>query len=71
MRHQFLEQWKALIRHILKQAVDRGEIAGAAISDELWDLLPGCLIARPCLPSSWVDRVSLRLKTDSVVPGES
>lgn len=51
MRHQFLEQWNALIQHILKQAVDRGDIAGAAISDELWDLLPGYLIFRYIIAS--------------------
>lgn len=51
MRHQFLEQWKALIQHILRQAVDRGDIAGAAINDELWDLLPGYLIFRSIIPS--------------------
>ena len=63
MQHQFLDQRKALIDHILRQAVDRGEIDAAAISDELWDLLPGYLIFRsivpgrpptptPCKPSS-------------------
>jgi AcrR family transcriptional regulator len=46
MQHQFVDQRKALIRHILQQAVDRGEIEAAAISDELWDLLPGYLIFR-------------------------
>lgn len=51
IRHQFLEQWKALIQHILKQAVDRGDIAGAAIDDELWDLLPGYLMFRSIISS--------------------
>jgi AcrR family transcriptional regulator len=46
MRHQFIDQRKALIRHVLQQAVDRGEIEKAAINDELWDLLPGYLIFR-------------------------
>ncbi|SPM34922.1 TetR family transcriptional regulator, partial [Mycobacterium rhizamassiliense] len=50
LQHQFLEQRKALIQHILQQAIDRGEIAGAAISDELWDLLPGYLIFRSIMP---------------------
>jgi AcrR family transcriptional regulator len=46
MEHQFLDQRKALMRHVLEQAVDRGEITRAAITDELWDLLPGYLIFR-------------------------
>jgi AcrR family transcriptional regulator len=51
MQHQFLEQRKALIHHVLHQAVDRGEIDDAAVSDELWDLLPGYLIFRSIIPS--------------------
>ncbi|HEX5253071.1 MAG TPA: TetR/AcrR family transcriptional regulator [Mycobacterium sp.] len=50
MQHQFLEQRKALIQHIVQQAVDRGEIAKDALSDELWDLLPGYLIFRCIIP---------------------
>ncbi len=46
MQRNFLNQRKALIRHVLGQAVNRGEIRRAAISDELWDLLPGYLIYR-------------------------
>jgi AcrR family transcriptional regulator len=46
MQHEFIDQRKALIHHILRQAADRGEIDGAAINDELWDLLPGYLIFR-------------------------
>jgi AcrR family transcriptional regulator len=50
MQHEFLVQRKALIRRILQQAVDRGEIDEAAINDELWDLLPGYLIFRSIIP---------------------
>lgn len=46
MQHQFIDQRKALILHILRQAVDRGEIDAAAIDDDLWDVLPGYLIFR-------------------------
>jgi AcrR family transcriptional regulator len=59
MRHQFLDQRKALIRHVLQQAVDRGEIEKAAINDELWDLLPGYLIFRSI--------ISIRPPTDHTV----
>jgi AcrR family transcriptional regulator len=46
LQHQFLDQRRELIRHVLQQAVDRGEIDAAVISDELWDLLPGYLVFR-------------------------
>ncbi len=50
LQHQFIDQRKALIHHILQQAVDRGEIDEAAISDELWDVLPGYLVFRSIIP---------------------
>lgn len=46
MQHQFVDQRKALMLHILGQAVERGEIDAAAIDDDLWDVLPGYLIFR-------------------------
>lgn len=51
LQHQFVDHRKALIQYILQQAVDRGEISSAAISDELWDLLPGYLIFRSIIPN--------------------
>ncbi|OOK80166.1 bacterial regulatory s, tetR family protein [Mycobacterium kansasii] len=51
MQHQFVDQRKALMHHIVQQAVDRGEIDGAAIDDELWDVLPGYLMFRFIVPS--------------------
>ena len=52
MQEQFLEQRKALMSHVLKRAVDRGEIDTAAITDDLWDVLPGYLIYRTVLTGS-------------------
>lgn len=46
LEHQFIDRRKALIRHILEQAVGRGEIEQSAISNELWDLLPGYVLFR-------------------------
>jgi AcrR family transcriptional regulator len=46
MQREFLVQRKALIQHVLNQAVERGEIKASAINDDLWDLLPGYLIFR-------------------------
>lgn len=42
----FLEQRRALMEHVLSEAVDRGEIDRAAITDDLYDVLPGYLIYR-------------------------
>ncbi|QZA08608.1 TetR/AcrR family transcriptional regulator [Mycolicibacter heraklionensis] len=46
MQHQFIDQRKALMQHILRLAVGRGEIDAAAIDDDLWDVLPGYLVFR-------------------------
>ncbi|UMB72423.1 TetR/AcrR family transcriptional regulator [Mycobacterium paraterrae] len=51
MQTEFLDQRKALIQDVLRDAVRRGEIDAAAISDELWDLLPGYLIFRSIMPN--------------------
>jgi len=70
MQHQFIDQRKALIQHVLQQAVDRGEIAEAAITDELWDLLPGYLIFRSILPSRPPTSHTVQVLVDEVIiPG--
>jgi AcrR family transcriptional regulator len=69
MQHQFLDQRKALMEQILGQAVDRGEIEAAAITEDLWDVMPGYLIfrsivsARPC-----TDRTVQSLVDDVMIP---
>jgi AcrR family transcriptional regulator len=70
LQHQFLEQRKALTRHVLQEAVRRGEIAEAAISDELWDLLPGYLIFRSIMPDRPPTRRTVQaLVDDFIIPG--
>ncbi|OBI49156.1 TetR/AcrR family transcriptional regulator [Mycobacterium sp. E787] len=70
MQHQFLDQRKAMIQHILRQAVDRGEIDEAAVADELWDLLPGYLIFRSIIPGRAPTRRTVRaLVDDFILPG--
>lgn len=49
MQEQFLDQRKALMANVLARAVDRGEIEGSAITEDLWDMLPGYLIYRSVL----------------------
>lgn len=70
MQRQFIDQRKALIQHILGQAVDRGEIDAAAVSDELWDLLPGYLIFRSIIQSRPpTDQTVQLLVDDVIIPG--
>jgi AcrR family transcriptional regulator len=69
MQHQFLDQRKALIQHILRQAVERGEIEAAAISNELWDLLPGYLVFRSILANRPpTERTVQALVDDVIIP---
>lgn len=46
MRRQFMGEPQGLLNHILRQAIERGEIQKDSIDSELWDLLPGYLIFR-------------------------
>jgi AcrR family transcriptional regulator len=67
MQHQFIDQRKALIRHVLGQAVDRGEIEDDAISDELWDLLPGYLIFRAIIANRPPTRHTVQVLVDNII----
>jgi AcrR family transcriptional regulator len=67
MQHQLLDQRKALIQGILREAVERGEIDEAVISDELWDLLPGYLIFRFILGTRPPTRRTVQALVDDVM----
>lgn len=67
LQHEFIEQRRALIHHVLLQAVDRGEIAEAAIDNELWDLLPGYLVFRSIIPGRPPTRQTVEALVDEVV----
>jgi AcrR family transcriptional regulator len=67
MQHHFLDQRKALVGHVLQQAVDRGEMDEAAINDELWDLLPGYLIFRTIIPNRPPTRHTVQALVDEVI----
>ncbi len=70
LQHQFLDQRKALIHEVLRDAADRGEIDIAAISDELWDVLPGYLIFRIVMPSRPPTRETVEALVDEmIIPG--
>jgi AcrR family transcriptional regulator len=66
-QRQFLDQRHELIHHVLQQAVDRGEIDGAAINDELWDLLPGYLVFRSVIASRPPTKRTVQALVDEVV----
>lgn len=67
MQEQFLDQRKALIAHILARAVDRGEIDAAAVTEDLWDLLPGYLIFRSVLAGREPCRRTVQDLVDNVM----
>jgi AcrR family transcriptional regulator len=67
LQSQFLEQRKALIHEVLRDAADRGEIDPSVISDELWDLLPGYLIFRIIMPARNPTPETVRVLVDEVV----
>ena len=70
LQHQFLDQRKDLLQYVLRQAVDRGEIAEAAITEELWDLLPGYLIYRSIIPGQPPTRRTVQALVDGfILPG--
>ena len=64
---QFLEQRKAVVNLVLRQAVDRGEIDGAAIIDELWDVMPRYLISRCLMPGEPPTGHTVQALVDEVV----
>ncbi len=67
MQEQFLDQRKALMAHILARAVDRGEIQASAVTEDLWDVLPGYLIFRSVLAGREPSRHTLQDLVDNVL----
>jgi AcrR family transcriptional regulator len=67
MQHEFIDQRKTLLLYVLQQAVNRGEIDGAAISDELWDVLPGYLIFRSIIQNRPPSTDTVRALVDEVL----
>jgi AcrR family transcriptional regulator len=67
MQEQFLAQRKALMAHVLAQAVDRGEIDASAITEDLWDVLPGYLIYRSVLTGRAPSRQTIKDLVDNLL----
>ncbi|WP_082949251.1 TetR/AcrR family transcriptional regulator [Mycolicibacterium celeriflavum] len=64
---QFLSQRKALMSRVLARAVDRGEIEASAITEDLWDVLPGYLIYRSVLTGRAPTRRTIQDFVDNVL----
>ncbi|HYX99398.1 MAG TPA: TetR/AcrR family transcriptional regulator [Mycobacterium sp.] len=67
LQAEFLDQRKALLQEVLRDAVLRGEIEAAAVSDELWDLLPGYLIFRSIMPNRPPTKQTVEALVDEVI----
>jgi AcrR family transcriptional regulator len=67
MQQQFLEERKGLMEHVLTVAVARGEIDASAITEDLWDVLPGYLIYRSILPGRSASSQTVEDLVDHVV----
>lgn len=69
-QHNFLDQRKATMREILRQAVDRGEVPVDAVTDDLWDVLSGYLIFRCIMPDRPPTRGTVQALVDEfILPG--
>jgi AcrR family transcriptional regulator len=67
LQQQFLDQRKAGIEHLQLKAMSRGEMQANAMSDELWDLLPGYLIFRSIIPGRPATKRTVQALVDDVI----
>ena len=67
MQEQFLDQRKALMAHVLARAVERGEVDASAVTEDLWDVLPGYLIYRTVLPGRAPSSATVQDLVDNVL----
>ena len=62
-----MDQRRAMMKKVLRQAVDRGEIAAEEANSELWDLLPGYLIFRSVIQNRPATRRTVRAIVDDMI----
>jgi len=67
MQEQLFDQRRAMMKQVVKRAVDRGEIGTDAANSELWDLLPGYLIYRTVIQNRLPTRRTVRTLVDDVI----
>ena len=69
LQRQFFGERKKMINHVLRQAVERGEVDADAIDDDLWDLLPGYLAFRAVIQNRpATKRTVVALVDDVIIP---
>ncbi|MCH9640448.1 MAG: TetR/AcrR family transcriptional regulator [Actinomycetia bacterium] len=70
LQQEFIQQRREVINRVFNQAVDRGEIDSAAISNDIWDVLPGYLVFRFLMPGRPpTDDTVRELVDDVIIPG--
>lgn len=67
MQEKFVLQRKLVIDEVLAAAVERGEIAASAISEEIYDLLPGYLVFRAVVSDRQPTDDTVRILVDDVL----
>ena len=67
MQQQLFDQRRAMMKQVVRRAVDRGEIGADAANSELWDLLPGYLIYRTVIQNRLPTRRTVRTLVDDVI----
>jgi AcrR family transcriptional regulator len=67
MQRQLVDQRRAMMKKVLKQAVDRGELDAKEANSELWDLLPGYLIFRSVIQDRPATRRTVRTIVDDMI----
>lgn len=66
-RTEFIDPRRRMIMAVLHNAAERGEIDPAAISEEVWDVLPGYLVFRTLLPVTAPTAETVRALVDEVM----
>ncbi|OAN34559.1 TetR/AcrR family transcriptional regulator [Mycolicibacterium iranicum] len=67
MQHEFVDQRKLVMESVLADAVARDEIDASAISDEIYDLLPGYLVFRALVSPRPPTEETVRILVDDVL----
>jgi AcrR family transcriptional regulator len=67
MQEQLFDQRRAMMKQVVKRAVDRGEICADVANSELWDLLPGYLIYRTVIQNRLPTRRTVRTLVDDMI----
>lgn len=67
MQAKFVHHRKLVFDHVLAEAVERGEIDGATIDEEIFDLLPGYLVFRALVSDRPPTEDTVRILVDDVL----